>query len=69
MSNRLFNALSFRIAIIFSFSTITILMTMGLVIHKGVTRHFEKEDQKLLDIKIKLNHTLLAKNPTHTFQM
>ncbi|WP_151824103.1 heavy metal sensor histidine kinase [Acinetobacter bereziniae] len=69
MSNRLFNALSFRIAIIFSFSTITILITMGLVIHKGVTRHFEKEDQKLLDGKIQLIHSLLAQNPTDSFEL
>ncbi|KAF1028447.1 MAG: Sensor kinase CusS [Acinetobacter bereziniae] len=69
MNNRLFNALSYRIAIIFSFSTITILLTMGLVIHQRVTRHFETEDRKLLDGKIQLIHNLLAQNPTNSFEL
>jgi two-component system, OmpR family, heavy metal sensor histidine kinase CusS len=69
MNNRLFNSLSFRIAIIFSFSTITILLTMGLVIHQRVIRHFETEDRMLLEGKIQLIHNLLIQNPTNSFEL
>ncbi|MCX5466359.1 heavy metal sensor histidine kinase [Acinetobacter nematophilus] len=69
MNNRLFNALSFRIAILFSLSTITILITMGLVIHQRVTRHFENEDRMLLEGKIQLIHNLLAQHPSNSVEL
>ncbi|MGO3385813.1 MAG: hypothetical protein ACTIMQ_14010, partial [Acinetobacter guillouiae] len=43
MRRKLFNAISFRIAILFSLSTVTILILMGFVIQLGVSQHFEDE--------------------------
>jgi two-component system heavy metal sensor histidine kinase CusS len=40
MTRKLFNAISFRIAIIFSLSTVIILMIMGLVIHQARNASF-----------------------------
>lgn len=62
MLNKLFNAISFRIAIIFSFSTVLILMIMGLVIHQLVMRHFEMQDRTQLEGKIQLVENLLEQN-------
>lgn len=62
MPNKLFNAISFRIAILFSFSTILILMIMGLVIHQLVMRHFEMQDRTQLEGKIQLVENLLEQN-------
>ncbi len=62
MPNKLFNAISFRIAILFSFSTIIILMIMGLVIHQLVMRHFETQDRTQLEGKIQLVENLLEQN-------
>ncbi|MBJ9720380.1 heavy metal sensor histidine kinase [Acinetobacter calcoaceticus] len=62
MLNKLFNAISFRIAIIFSFSTVLILMIMGLVIHQLVMHHFETQDRTQLEGKIQLVENLLEQN-------
>jgi len=62
MPNKLFNAISFRIAILFSFSTIIILMIMGLVIHQLVMHHFETQDRTQLEGKIQLVENLLEQN-------
>lgn len=62
MPNKLFNAISFRIAILFSFSTVIILMIMGLVIHQLVMHHFETQDRTQLEGKIQLVENLLEQN-------
>jgi len=62
MPNKLFKAISFRIAIIFSFSTVLILMIMGLVIHQLVMHHFETQDRTQLEGKIQLVENLLEQN-------
>lgn len=62
MPNKLFNAISFRIAILFSFSTVIILMIMGLVIHQLVMHHFETQDKTQLEGKIQLVENLLEQN-------
>ncbi|MCG6039404.1 heavy metal sensor histidine kinase [Acinetobacter baumannii] len=62
MPNKLFNAISFRIAIIFSFSTVLILMIMGLVIHQLVMHHFETQDRTQLEGKIQLVENLLEQD-------
>ncbi|TEU28686.1 heavy metal sensor histidine kinase [Acinetobacter seifertii] len=62
MPNKLFNAISFSIAILFSFSTIIILMIMGLVIHQLVMHHFETQDRTQLEGKIQLVENLLEQN-------
>lgn len=66
MRRKLFNAISFRIAILFSLSTVTILILMGFVIQLGVSQHFEDEDRVLLEGKIQLIQNLLKQNPTNT---
>lgn len=62
MPNKLFNAISFRIAILFSFSTVIILMIMGVVIHQLVMHHFETQDRTQLEGKIQLVENLLEQN-------
>lgn len=62
MPNKLFNAISFRIAILFSCSTVIILMIMGLVIHQLVMHHFETQDRTQLEGKIQLVENLLEQN-------
>jgi len=62
MPNKLFNAISFRIAILFSFSTVMILMIMGLVIHQLVMHHFETQDRTQLEGKIQLVENLFEQN-------
>ncbi|MGK7248043.1 heavy metal sensor histidine kinase [Acinetobacter oleivorans] len=62
MPNKLFNAISFRIAILFSCSTVMILMIMGLVIHQLVMHHFETQDRTQLEGKIQLVENLLEQN-------
>ena len=69
MNNRLFNAISFRIAIIFSFSTVTILIIMGLVIHQLVMHHFETQDRTQLEGKIQLVQNLLEQNPSNSHEL
>lgn len=66
MTPKLFNAISFRIAIIFSFSTIIILMIMGLVIHQLVIHHFETQDRTQLEGKIQLIENLLEQNSSNS---
>lgn len=69
MRRKLFNAISFRIAILFSLSTVTILMIMGFVIHLGVSQHFESEDRVLLEGKIQLIQNLLKQHPTNSKEL
>ena len=69
MTHKLLNAISFRIAIIFSLSTITILMIMGLIIHQLVMLHFEAQDRTQLDGKIQLIENLLEQNPTNSQEL
>ncbi len=69
MTHKLFNAISFRIAIIFSLSTIIILMIMGLVIHQLVMHHFETQDRTQLEGKIQLLENLLEQNPKNTDEL
>lgn len=64
MTHKLLNAISFRIALVFSISTIIILMIMGLVIHQLVMHHFEMQDRTQLEGKIQLVENLLAQNPS-----
>ena len=66
MGHKLFNAISFRIAIIFSLSTVIILMIMGLVIHQLVMHHFETQDRNQLEGKIQLVENLLKQNPSNS---
>ena len=66
MSNKLFNAISFRIALIFSLSTVTILFIMGLVIHQGAIQHFETQDRIQLEGKIQLVQNLLEQNQANS---
>jgi len=66
MKHKVFNAISFRIAIIFTLSTVVILMIMGLVIHQLVMHHFETQDRTQLEGKIQLLHNLLEQNPTNS---
>lgn len=66
MTHRVFNAISFRIAIIFTLSTVVILMIMGLVIHQLVMHHFETQDRTQLEGKIQLLHNLLEQNPSNS---
>ncbi|MFH4384948.1 two-component sensor histidine kinase, partial [Acinetobacter baumannii] len=69
MTHKLFNAISFRIAIIFSLSTVIILLIMGLVIHQLVMHHFETHDRTQLEGKIQLLENLLEQNPTNTHEL
>ncbi|MFH4381190.1 HAMP domain-containing protein, partial [Acinetobacter baumannii] len=69
MTHKLFNAISFRIALIFSLSTIIILMIMGLVIHQLVMHHFETQDRTQLEGKIQLLENLLEQNPKNTDEL
>ena len=69
MTRKLFNAISFRIAIIFSLSTVIILMIMGLVIHKLVMHHFEAQDRTQLEGKIQLIENLLEQNPSNSQEL
>ncbi|NNP69040.1 heavy metal sensor histidine kinase [Acinetobacter sp. Ac_5812] len=69
MTRKLFNAISFRIAIIFSLSTVIILMIMGLVIHKLVMHHFEVQDRTQLEGKIQLIENLLEQNPSNSQEL
>ena len=64
MTHKLLNAISFRIALVFSISTIIILMIMGLVIHQLVMHHFEMQDRTRLEGKIQLVENLLEQNPS-----
>ncbi len=66
MTHKVFNAISFRIAIIFTLSTVVILMIMGLVIHQLVMHHFETQDRTQLEGKIQLLHNLLEQNPSNS---
>ncbi|MBN6538435.1 heavy metal sensor histidine kinase [Acinetobacter pittii] len=66
MKHKVFNAISFRIAIIFTLSTVVILMIMGLVIHQLVMHHFETQDRTQLEGKIQLLHNLLEQNPSNS---
>ncbi|WP_419820701.1 heavy metal sensor histidine kinase [Acinetobacter sp.] len=69
MRLKVFNAISFRIAILFSLSTVTILIIMGFVILLGVSQHFESEDRVLLEGKIQSIQNLLKQNPTNTSKL
>lgn len=69
MGHKLFNAISFRIAIIFSLSTVIILMIMGLVIHQLVMHHFETQDRTQLEGKIQLVENLLEQNPSNSQEL
>jgi two-component system heavy metal sensor histidine kinase CusS len=69
MTRKLFNAISFRIAIIFSLSTVIILMIMGLVIHQLVMHHFETQDRTQLEGKIQLLENLLEQNPANSQEL
>ena len=69
MGHKLFNAISFRIAIIFSISTVIILMIMGLVIHQLVMHHFETQDRTQLEGKIQLVENLLRQNPSNSQEL
>ena len=69
MTRKLFNAISFRIAIIFSLSTVIILMIMGLVIHQLVMHHFEAQDRTQLEGKIQLIENLLEQNPSNSQEL
>lgn len=66
MTHKVFNTISFRIAIIFTLSTVVILMIMGLVIHQLVMHHFETQDRTQLEGKIQLLHNLLGQNPSNS---
>lgn len=66
MKHKVFNAISFRIAIIFTLSTVVILMIMGLVIHQLVMHNFETQDRTQLEGKIQLLHNLLEQNPSNS---
>ncbi|MBF7688741.1 heavy metal sensor histidine kinase [Acinetobacter rathckeae] len=62
MKNKFFKAIGFQIAIIFSISTITILIIMGIVIHHLVTHHFEMQDRSQLEGKVQLVQHILKQN-------
>ncbi len=66
MNNNLFKSISFRIGIIFSLSTICILIMMGFFIHKLVMHHFETQDRTQLEGKIQLVQNLLKQNPKNS---
>lgn len=66
MNNKLFKSISFRIGIIFSLSTIFILIMMGFFIHKLVMHHFETQDRTQLEGKIQLVQNLLKQNPKNS---
>src|SRR5574343_1769334 len=66
MNNKLFKSISFRIGIIFSLSTICILIMMGFFIHKLVMHHFETQDRTQLEGKIQLVQNLLKQNPKNS---
>ena len=66
MNNNLFRAISFRIGIIFSLSTIFILIIMGLFINKLVIHHFETQDRTQLEGKIQLIQNLIQQNPKNS---
>ncbi|MCH2003685.1 MULTISPECIES: heavy metal sensor histidine kinase [Acinetobacter] len=69
MTYKVFNAISFRIAIIFSLSTVIILMIMGLFIHQLVMHHFETQDRTQLEGKIQLLENLLEQNPANSQEL
>ncbi len=69
MTHKLFQAISFRISIIFSLSTIIILLIMGLVIHQLVMHHFETQDRAQLEGKIQLLENLLEQNPSNSSEL
>ena len=69
MNNKLFQSISFRIGIIFSLSTIFILIIMGFFIHKLVIHHFETEDRTLLEGKIQLIENLLKQHPKNSQEL
>lgn len=60
MRAKFLKAISLQIAIIFSLSTIIILLIMGVVIHHLVTHHFEMQDRTQLEGKIQLIQNILA---------
>jgi two-component system heavy metal sensor histidine kinase CusS len=66
MNLRFLRAISFRIAIIFSLSTISILILMGVMIHQLVIRHFEHQDRLHIDGNLQLIKTLLEQNPRNS---
>ena len=66
MNNNLFKSISFRIGIIFSLSTICILIMMGFFIHKLVMHHFETQDRTQLEGKIQLIQNLLQQHPKNS---
>ncbi len=66
MNNKLFKSISFRIGIIFSLSTICILIMMGFFIHKLVMHHFETQDRTQLEGKIQLIQNLLQQHPKNS---
>ncbi len=51
---------------IFSISTVIILMIMGLVIHELVIHHFETQDRTQIEGKIQLIENVLEQNPTNS---
>lgn len=69
MKHKVFNAISFRIAIIFLLSTVVILMIMGLVIHQLVMHHFETQDRTQLEGKIQLIQNILEQNPNNSEEL
>ncbi|MEC7119099.1 MAG: heavy metal sensor histidine kinase [Pseudomonadota bacterium] len=62
----LLKAISLRISLLFTVSTILILCLMGGVIHQLVLVHFEEQDRMLLEGKLVLIDNILQQNPQTT---
>ena len=62
----LFEAISLRISLLFTVSTVLILCLMGGVIHQLVWVHFEEQDRMLLEGKLLLIDNILQQNPVTT---
>lgn len=62
MKHNLFKSISVKISIIFSLSTIFILIIMGLFVNKLVMNHFDYQDRTLLEGEIQRIEHLLQKD-------
>lgn len=66
MPRKIISSIGFRIAILFSLSSIVISGLMGLMVHRLVIQHFESQDRMQLEGKVQLINNLFTQNPLNT---
>ncbi|MEJ2899346.1 heavy metal sensor histidine kinase [Acinetobacter sp. NS-4] len=69
MRNKVFQAISFKISLVFSFFTIVIFMILGLVINQLVIHHFQDQDRSQLEGKVQLIQNLLKQYPENSVEL